>query len=71
MENKVSISTEYITLGQLIKLLKLVGTGGEEKEFLKTHSFLVNGQPDNRRGRKIRPGDQVTIDNSTVAVCKS
>jgi ribosome-associated protein len=71
MENKVTITTEYITLGQLVKFLKLIKSGGEEKEFVKNHSILVNGVADNRRGRKIRPGDKVTIDNSTVAVCGS
>lgn len=56
---EVAISTEYITLGQLLKLADCIGTGGEAKAFLQQREVLVNGQPDQRRGRKIVPGDVV------------
>jgi ribosome-associated protein len=71
MENAVSIHTEFITLGQLIKLLNLIKTGGMEKEFVKNHEILVNDIAENRRGRKIRSGDRVVIDKITYKVCSS
>ena len=56
---KVSISTEYITLGQLLKLVDCVATGGEVKRFLQSRRVTVNGQPETRRGRKLTAGDVV------------
>lgn len=58
----VGISTEYITLGQLLKLADCIATGGEAKAFLQETTVLVNGQPDNRRGRKLVPGDIVEVE---------
>ncbi|WP_276356534.1 S4 domain-containing protein YaaA [Cohnella caldifontis] len=58
----VGISTEYITLGQLLKLADCIATGGEAKAFLQQTKVLVNGEPDNRRGRKLVPGDVVQVD---------
>ncbi|MBP5091873.1 MAG: S4 domain-containing protein YaaA [Bacilli bacterium] len=70
MENKktVTIKTEYITLGQLLKFLRIVGQGGEEKAYLATHDVLVNGEADNRRGRKLRPGDTVSLDEGEFEI---
>jgi ribosome-associated protein len=60
---KIAISTEYITLGQLLKLADCISTGGEAKAFLQEKGVLVNGQPDNRRGRKLVPGDTVQVED--------
>lgn len=57
----VQISTPYITLGQLLKLVNLIGNGGEAKSFLACHEPLVNGEKDARRGRKLYPGDKVEV----------
>lgn len=56
------IQGEYITLGQLLKMAGIVGTGGEVKLFLAETSIRVNGEHDNRRGRKLRPGDTVVVE---------
>lgn len=60
---KVQIDTEFITLGQLLKIENIVDSGGSAKYFLNQYpkSFFVNGELDNRRGRKLRPGDLVRI----------
>ena len=58
---QVEITTEYITLGQLLKLAGVVGTGGEVKDLLAEAAITVNGEPENRRGRKVRPGDAVVV----------
>lgn len=57
----VKIRGDLITLGQLVKLLRLIGSGGEVKDFLAHTRIEVNGEPENRRGRKIRDGDIVHI----------
>ena len=58
----IGISTEYITLGQFLKLADCIGTGGGVKFFLQEKRVLVNGEPDNRRGRKLRVGDTVEVE---------
>ena len=55
------IRGDIITLGQLIKVLNLVSSGAEVKDFLAEQRILVNGEHENRRGRKLHPGDLVTI----------
>lgn len=64
----IKITTEYITLGQLVKFLSLVGSGGEVKFFLLENEILINGEIDNRRGRKIYPNDLVAINNQRYKI---
>lgn len=61
MGKKVLITTEYITLGQFLKLAEIIDSGGMAKWFLSEHEIFVNGEEDNRRGRKLRSGDQIDI----------
>ncbi len=58
---KVAISTEYLTLGQFLKVSGIVQTGGEAKPFLRETEVLVNGEKDSRRGRKLYGDDIVEI----------
>lgn len=59
--NEISISTEYITLGQFLKLADVIESGGEAKMFLAQNEVLIDGTPDNRRGRKLRGGEVIEI----------
>ncbi|MDG0889322.1 RNA-binding S4 domain-containing protein [Paracholeplasma manati] len=52
---------EFITLGQFVKAAGLVSTGGMVKPFLEETKILYNGEPENRRGKKIYPKDKVQI----------
>ena len=66
----VTIVTEYITLGQLLKLASIISYGGEAKSFLLTTSVNVNGEKENRRGRKLYPDDIVTVNEETIVIKK-
>lgn len=57
----VTIKTEYIRLQDLLKLAHAVGSGGEAKERIQSGEAGVNGAVCTQRGRKLRPGDQVTF----------
>jgi S4 domain protein YaaA len=57
----IRIKTPYITLGQLLKYADVVQSGGETKAFLAENEILVNNTIENRRGKKIHPGDKVSI----------
>jgi len=58
---KVAIEGPFITLGQLLKRLDVIDSGGQAKWFLLETEVKVNGETENRRGRKIVPGDLVEI----------
>lgn len=58
---EVPIRDAEIRLGQFIKLANLVETGGIAKEVIASGSVQVNGTTDTRRGKALRPGDEVTI----------
>ncbi|MDR6999998.1 S4 domain-containing protein YaaA [Neobacillus niacini] len=61
MSAKIEINTEFITLGQFLKLADVIQTGGMAKWFLSEHQIIINGEQDQRRGRKLRAGDKVKI----------
>ena len=58
---EIAIVGEYITLGQLLRFARIVEEGGMAKSYLASHDVLVNQEKDNRRGRKLRPGDVVSL----------
>ena len=56
----VKINTEYITLGQLLKIVDIASSGGEAKILVKELDIKVDGAPEDRRGRKLYP-DQIVV----------
>lgn len=66
---KINIKGEYIKLEQLLKIANIVSSGGEAKYFLLNNKVLINGEVDQRRGRKLYKNDEVTILNETYIIC--
>ncbi|GAB5080672.1 RNA-binding S4 domain-containing protein [Arthrobacter sp. AD-310] len=64
----VPIRDSMIRLGQLLKLANLVEDGVEATELIRNGLVKVNGEIDDRRGRQLRNGDTVTVNNQTVRV---
>ncbi|MCM3702555.1 S4 domain-containing protein YaaA [Paenibacillus macerans] len=60
----ISISSEYIKLDQFLKLADCVPTGGMAKALLADRAVKVNGEAEERRGRKLYPGDKVEVEGS-------
>ncbi len=58
---EITINTEYITLGQFLKLADIIQCGGEAKSFLAQNEVEIDGVSDNRRGRKLRGGEIIEI----------
>ena len=65
---KLRKDEEYITLGVLLKIAGIIDTGGQAKYFLSENVVLVNGEEDNRRGRKLYHGDKVQIQGQTFLI---
>ncbi len=59
--NEIKIDREYITLGQALKMTDTISSGGMAKWFLSEHEVFVNGEAENRRGKKLRHDDVVNI----------
>ena len=58
----------FITLGILLKITGVIDTGGQAKFFLSENTVLVNGEEENRRGRKLYHGDSIQIQNQTFLI---
>lgn len=55
----MKIDSDYIKLDSFLKVVSVVGSGGEAKILIAEGLVRVNGTPETRRGRKLRPGDRV------------
>ena len=65
---KLRKDEEYITLGVLLKIAGIIDTGGQAKYFLSENIVLVNGEEDNRRGRKLYHGDKVQVQGQVFLI---
>ncbi len=52
---------DHITLDALLKATGLAGSGGAAKVLIAEGGVRVNGEPETRRGRKVRAGDEVEV----------
>lgn len=57
----VTVDESGIRLGQLLKYAGIVGSGAEAKALLADGDVLVNGAPEDRRGRQLHAGDAVEV----------
>ncbi len=65
---EIKISTEYIKLDQFLKLVNEVGSGGEAKIMILDSKIKLNGVVEIQRGKKLRPGDGVTIEDRSYKI---
>ncbi|MBR5496008.1 MAG: RNA-binding S4 domain-containing protein [Oscillospiraceae bacterium] len=66
----IKIKTEFIKLDQLLKFSGIAETGGHAKEIVAEGVVSVNGEICTMRGKKIRSGDEVVIDNEILLEIK-
>jgi ribosome-associated protein len=59
---------EFIELNKLMKIIGLVGTGGEANVVIQEGEVLVNGQVETQKRKKLRPGDTVEFNGKTITV---
>ncbi len=58
----------YITLAQLMKREHIVESGGQAKHFVRSTAILVNGEAENRPGRKLHDDDVVEVEGQRLIV---
>lgn len=65
---KVKITSEYIKLDQFLKWTGIADTGVDAKDMIWDGMVQVNGEKEERRGKKLYPGDKVTVGKITYIV---
>lgn len=61
MPIEIKLETEFVTLGKFLKFADVIQTGGMAKWFLGENPIFINGEQDQRRGRKLYAGDKIQI----------
>ncbi|MBP3892273.1 MAG: S4 domain-containing protein YaaA [Solobacterium sp.] len=64
----VKIKSEYIKLSQFLKYIGIIETGGQLKQILSEVNITVNGEKENRKGRKLYPGDEIVVDGKRFEI---
>lgn len=59
---QIAIKTEFIKLDALLKYADIVSTGGLGKMLIQDGFVSFNDEVCTMRGKKVRPGDKVTVD---------
>ena len=65
---KVKIRDDHIKLGQALKLAGLVESGVDAKIAIQDGQVKVNGQVENRRGKKLVAGDIVEYNGESIKI---
>ena len=59
---------DYITLQALLKETGIIQSGGAIKTFLNEYPVLFNGEPENRRGKKLRVNDRISLPEQGIEI---
>ena len=59
---------DYITLQALLKETGIIQSGGAIKTFLSDYPVLFNGEPENRRGKKLRVNDRISLPEQGIEI---
>lgn len=68
MAERVEIKTEFIKLDSFLKFCGAAETGGQAKELIRDGQVGLNGEVCTMRGKKLRPGDKVSLDGADYEV---
>ena len=65
---KIVIKDDSIKIGQLLKKISVISTGGEAKHFLLNNVVKINGRKPDGRGAKVPVGSTVWINDDLYQV---
>lgn len=60
--------SEFINLDTLLKLMRLVGSGGEAHAVIQEGLVWVNGSVETQKRKKMRAGDKAEFNGSSIQV---
>ena len=61
---------EFIELITLLKVRQLAQSGGHAKMIVEDGLVTVNGEQEFRKRKKLRPGDVVVLEETTITIVK-
>ena len=61
---------DHITLNNLLKVMHLVGTGGEANIRISNGEVRVNGAVETQKRKKLRAGDKVEFQKTVIRIAK-
>ncbi|WP_125604804.1 S4 domain-containing protein YaaA [Lapidilactobacillus bayanensis] len=63
---QLKLTADYLTLTQLLKEEGIIGSGGQAKFYLQEQPVILNGQAENRRGKKLYQGDVIKLNSGEI-----
>ncbi|MFA7616566.1 MAG: RNA-binding S4 domain-containing protein [Moheibacter sp.] len=67
---KLNENEEFIPLDKLLKIMRLVNSGGEAHSLITEGMIKVNNETELQKRKKIRVGDIVIFDNQQIEITK-
>ncbi len=65
---EIKLTSEYIELIKLLKLLRIAETGGHAKIIVENGEVMLNGIQEFRKRAKLRPGDNIKVLGETIQI---
>lgn len=62
------LTSEYIELVKLLKLLRIAETGGHAKILVEEGKVFLNGEQEFRKRAKLRSGDEVEVLGEKIVI---
>ena len=59
---------EFIELNKLLKILKLVGSGGQANMLITNKEVTVNGAIETQKRKKLRKGDTIVFESNSIVI---
>ena len=68
---EIEIYGDYIQLDQFLKKENIISSGGETGDFIKNHEIFVNGIIIQEKRKKIRLGDELSLDGEVYKIIEA
>lgn len=68
---EIEIYGDYIQLDQFLKKENIISSGGETGDFIKNHEIFLNGSIIQKKRKKIRLGDELSIDGEVYRIIEA
>ncbi|NBI85632.1 RNA-binding S4 domain-containing protein [Lachnospiraceae bacterium] len=68
MNVSIRNNDEFIRLGQALKKAGIVGSGSDAKAVILNGEVKVNGSTEERRGKKLYPGDTISFNGEVFQI---
>ena len=68
---EIEIYGDYIQLDQFLKKENIISSGGETGDFIKNHEIFLNGIIIKEKRKKIRLGDEISLDGEVYRIIEA